>query len=239
MHEHYAKLIVHQDTDFRSKNIRRLILAHVQPGSVLEVGSGTGHLARELLKRGHAVFATDESPKMIAYTKRTCAPYRAQLQTRVLPGDQIGKLTQRFDNLISIDVLEHIERDTAALQQMHKLLRHGGRAVILVPTIPALYGVRDRDMGHYRRYGKRELLQKLKRAGFRIRKVRYWNILGVAPYFIAERLLHRRINEELRYSRTPIKALLNSVLNLWFTLIENPLGLPFGLSLLVVAERVK
>lgn len=237
MHEHYAKLIKHQDSDFRSRNIRKLIVAHVQQGSVLEVGSGTGHLARELLKQGHPVFATDESAKMIDYTKRTCRGFTKQLTTRVIPGDQISKLTERFDNLISIDVLEHIERDDAAVAQMYHLLNPGGRLVLLVPTLKVLYGIRDQDMGHYRRYGERELLAKLRKAGFKIRKTRYWNILGVLPYFIAERVLKRRVHEGMRYDRTPVKAAINSLLDLWFRVAENPINYHCGLSLLVIAER--
>ncbi|MBI1969865.1 class I SAM-dependent methyltransferase [Candidatus Woesearchaeota archaeon] len=238
MHTHYAKLIKYQDTDFRSKNIRRLILKYVQPGSVLEVGCGTGHLDLELLKRGHEVFATDGSRKMIAYTKRTCRKYGKQLQTIVLPGNQLNRIKQKFDNIISIDVLEHIENDRDVLKQMHALLKEHGRVIILVPTWKVLYGIRDKEMGHYRRYGKKELQNKLREAGFEIQKTRYWNILGVLPYFISERILQKRINENIRYERTPFKSFMNKLLDFWFLLIENSISFPLGLSLLVIAKKI-
>jgi SAM-dependent methyltransferase len=64
-----------------------------------------------------------------------------------------------LDAVISLNVLEHIEDDQAAVQQMHRILKPGGVAVIEVPAGPELY---------VRRYRMRDVLELVRRAGFRI-----------------------------------------------------------------------
>ena len=50
------------------------------------------------------------------------------------------------------NVLEHIEDDAAAVRRFRSVLPEGGRLVILVPALPALYGSIDEAIGHFRRY---------------------------------------------------------------------------------------
>ena len=56
------------------------------------------------------------------------------------------------DALYSINVLEHIENDLAALREMRRVLRPDGGLLLYVPAFPLLYSTNDRRVGHVRRY---------------------------------------------------------------------------------------
>jgi SAM-dependent methyltransferase len=99
---------------------------------------------------------------------------------------------RRFDTVLCLNVLEHIERDDDALATFAALLPPDGRLVIQVPAMHALYGDIDRAIGHYRRYEREELVAKLERHGFVIDECRYFNLPGVLGWYLNSRLLRRR-----------------------------------------------
>jgi SAM-dependent methyltransferase len=73
-----------------------------------------------------------------------------------------------FDGIVLLNVLEHIERDEAALAHVARILKPGGVAVIEVPAGPGLYDVYDKLLFHHRRYSMRELLAKVQRSGLKV-----------------------------------------------------------------------
>jgi len=127
------------------------------------------------------------------------------------------------------NVLEHVEDDLAALRQLHDLLAEGGRLVLVVPMLPALYGGIDRAIGHYRRYRRGELAEKLAKAGFSVEHEQPMNAIGIPGWWLNSVVLRRR-------SVPGFQARLNDWLTPWLRL-ESRLGLPFGMSLLMVAAR--
>jgi len=82
---------------------------------------------------------------------------------------------------VSLDVIEHIEDDNAAIASMRDSLKTGGTLILSVPALSRLYGPKDIEIGHYRRYDRMVLLDVLSRNGFEPTFVRYWNVLGVFP----------------------------------------------------------
>ncbi len=83
-----------------------------------------------------------------------------------------------LDFIYSLNVLEHIENDESYLRELHKKLKVGGRIFIYVPAFPLLYSSMDKKVGHYRRYCKKELVNKMKNAGFKVNKCYYADSLG-------------------------------------------------------------
>ena len=108
-----------------------------------------------------------------------------------------------------------------------------------MPAFQFLYGIRDRNNRHFRRYSKKNLVKILKNAGFKIKEIRYWNFLGFFPYFFYEKILRKPLYPELRTEKPKkaIKMIINKILNLWFDKIENNFDFGFGLSLICIAER--
>lgn len=67
-----------------------------------------------------------------------------------------------------MNVLEHIQNDHQILATFAKVLSPGGKLLLLVPALPGLFGSLDEAFGHWRRYRKAELKEKVTEAGFRI-----------------------------------------------------------------------
>ena len=147
-------------------------------------------------------------------------------------------LEKPVDTVTMLDVLEHIEKDVDQVKKVHAALQKEGEFVIVVPAHPFLYGVRDIQMGHYRRYTKKALSELLTSNGFTVRYIRHWNVLGLIPYMVSEKILHKPLQVGLR-EHTEGGLLGNLVrwcLHQWFKIVENNVNFGVGLSIICVAE---
>jgi len=197
---------------------------------VLEIGSGIGNITKFLLDRD-LVIATDVEPQYLVLLKNTFMKYRKFLIEHL---DISGTEMERYrpyhiDSVICFNVLEHIEQDEKALKNIFLLLEPKGRLLLLVPSHPWLYGGLDQHLGHHRRYGKKELKNKLEATGFKVIFLQYFNRIGILGWFLNSKILKRK--------RLPSFQL--RIYNLLVPLfkLEKILPLPFGTSLLVVAEK--
>ncbi len=80
--------------------------------------------------------------------------------------------------VFTLNVLEHIEDDAAALGDLYRLLAPGGRLFVYVPAFPALFTSMDSHVGHHRRYRLRGLVERVEEAGFVVEKSAYTDALG-------------------------------------------------------------
>jgi hypothetical protein len=95
------------------------------------------------------------------------------------------KEDSNWDAVISINVLEHIQNDERELKSYReRLQKNAGVLCLFVPARMEIYASIDKDFGHFRRYAKLELKQKLERAGFRILRLRYYNIAGYFAWWL-------------------------------------------------------
>jgi SAM-dependent methyltransferase len=160
---------------------------------ILEVGAGIGNLSAFFAERERVVL-TDTEPY---YLERLSERFRGHPQVRVaelrLPAIEPSLVAEQFDTVVCSNVLEHIEDDRSSLRTMRSLLQPGGRLVLLVPALRALYGALDESLGHFRRYAPRELSGKLEQAGFRVPRIEYFNLAGVPGWWFAGRVLRRRV----------------------------------------------
>jgi SAM-dependent methyltransferase len=69
------------------------------------------------------------------------------------------------DGLVALNLLEHLADDRAALAEFARVLRPGGRAVVVVPANPRLYDYYDAHLRHERRYASGEIAAKAGEAG--------------------------------------------------------------------------
>jgi SAM-dependent methyltransferase len=137
----------------------------------------------------------------------------------------------RFEAIVLINVLEHIANDRAFLEAAHHRLARGGRILLFVPALPFLYGSLDRAFDHYRRYTRRSLRLRLEGAGFRVSRLRYVNLAGVASWFLMGRILRKQslaVKDVALYDRLVIP---------WTTKLERLIPPPLGQSLLAIGER--
>jgi SAM-dependent methyltransferase len=203
---------------------------------VLEVGCGIGNITRYFVDRT-LVVAIDRLPASVAYAR---SRFRGLPNVIVLPGDITDPAilpdlaAYAFDTVISINVLEHIEEDVAALRRMAAVLPSGGRLLLWVPAGRYLYGTLDEALGHVRRYEREELAEKVEAAGFRILKLHYVNLLGIPGWFLNSRVLGRWLlpRGQLRLYdivAPPFIWLERRIRRVW--------DLPLGQSLVCVAEK--
>jgi len=100
-----------------------------------------------------------------------------------------------FDSVCYINVLEHIEDDREALTHAYRSLKNNGHVVIFAPALKFLYSNLDQKVGHYRRYSKSEIIDSVTSVGFRIEHVKYFDIAGIIPWYIAFVLLKQTTTE--------------------------------------------
>ena len=117
------------------------------------------------------------------------------------PSDFRG-LENQFDTALMINVLEHVPDEHAALRNLWDALQPGGRAVILVPQHPKLYGTLDEVLEHRERYTVEHLEKSMGEAGFRVEKVFDFNRFSVPGWWLNGRLLRRK-----SFSRVQLKVL--------------------------------
>lgn len=236
LEDHYAAWFEQLEGDFRGVSLNHFIGSRVAPGRVLDIGCGSGGMTAELLRRGCDVVSQDVSEAMVAMCRRHLD--REGLSSRGVRLGGVGEIeeTAAFDTVIALDVIEHIEDDRRALEVMRRALKATGRLILSVPALSRLYGPKDEQIGHYRRYDKEPLESLIARSGFTIDRVRYWNLIGVLPVWLSV-VRGKRLDESLRYAgRSVAKRALNGALRLWFTEVENRIPMPVGLTLIVEAH---
>ncbi len=240
LERHEVSLAQHQLTDFRAMNLFRMVAARVIPGSVIDVGCGGGGMVAWLLEHGHDARGIDMSASTVRAAQRF-------LEGRGLDGSRIENVAleeliadgQHCDNVVSMDVIEHIEDDVGAFAKLVELTRVGGRLVITVPAMMALWSERDVAMKHYRRYAPAELRALAERHPLRIEELRYWNMLGAPPTYLKQKLSRKALDESFRYGKQSLGArMLRSGLSTWFRLVENNIRPPLGLTLIMSATRL-
>jgi len=144
-----------------------------------------------------------------------------------------------FDLIVSLDVIEHLEDDLAALREFRRTIAPGGALLITVPAYQWLWSGHDEINYHHRRYTRRTLQRVAERAGWRQARTTYFNSL-LLPVAILLRVLDR-INTKTTESSLdlwvppqPVNWLLERPLALEAALIARGGRIPAGLSLLAV-----
>jgi SAM-dependent methyltransferase len=125
---------------------------------VLDVGCGDLFLARELFRQSEATVVGVE-------------PEGVSLPPGSSPMEIVKGLEEvsdrRFDLVLMLDVLEHVEDDEALLLDVTRLMADAGALLITVPAFPILFSAHDRWLRHYRRYRLGQLRQVVHRCGLR------------------------------------------------------------------------
>jgi len=158
-------------------------------GDVLEVGSGIGTFSEKIIRDlpSSNVTLTDASLTYVRALEERFSndnnifTYKLDLNCK-RDYERIGY--EKFDSILAINVLEHIKNDEFALEELYKMLKSEGSLVVLVPCHKFLYNVIDTSIGHFRRYTKRDLESKARKAQFTIDRMFYFNMLGIVGWYI-------------------------------------------------------
>ena len=198
---------------------------------ILEIGSGTGNLTKRLIPRDQYV-ASDINPLYLQTLEGLTAdrPYLDVTLTDVTRGETFPQLAAGFDTVVCLNVVEHVEDDVGALRNIRAVLAPAGRAIVLVPQGPEVFGTLDEVLGHRRRYTIASLHALAAAAGFEVKELVHFNRVGRPAWWLNGKLLKRR-----DFGLGQILAL--NLLTPLFRLIDG--SLPFdALSLIAVMAPI-
>jgi SAM-dependent methyltransferase len=153
-----------------NNDVVKKLSTHLTPGArVLEFGAGIGSLAQIWRKeKGIGPLCLEIDSNLQGIIQGRGFECYASLES----------IEGQFDLIYSSNVLEHIEDDRKALGQLYQKLKPGGILALYLPAFQCLYSDFDAAIGHYRRYQKRDLINKLKDANFTIEKCEYADSIG-------------------------------------------------------------
>ena len=142
--------------------------------TVLDYGAGVGTLS-VIFKRLTRLtpLALEIDPAQRTILKQRGIPVYASIE----------ESPQNLDFVYSSSVSEHIEDDLAALIILRKKMHPDGRIAIYVPAFESIWTSMDDNVGHFRRYTKEGLGEKLVRAGFEVENIRYTDSIGFVLAF--------------------------------------------------------
>jgi SAM-dependent methyltransferase len=197
--------------------------------TVLEIGAGIGNLTVHLVPRD-CYRATDINPDYLDYLANFALgkPYLEVGTLHAEAAEEFAPFAGRFDTVVCLNVLEHLDEPVPVLQNFQRALSPGGRAIVLVPRGPSRFNSLDRALGHRMRYTRERLREVVAAAGFEVEAMFDFNRAGVVGW---------RFNGLLgmtRFSRLQLKAF-NSLVWL-FRRVDRFLPWP-GLSLIVVCRK--
>lgn len=219
------------------------LLRHATAGRsharLLDCGCGTGANLVLLDQFGRA-YGFDLSATGLEYGRKSGRRLLARAGVAAVPFP-----SSSFDVVTSFDVLYSLEQavETAALSEMHRVLKPGGFAIINVAAMDALRGDHSVLSHELRRYTKTMLRERVERAGLTIRRLTYTNFSTVGPLLVSRSIQRRRglrteveAQQEITIPPEPLNTVLAAVLwleSLWIRWFDAPAGS----SLLCLAEK--
>ena len=213
---------------------------------VLDIGCGAGNMFHHLIRYGPVV-GVDNNPKPLAVARERGYDIREG------PAEDLPLDDESFELVSLLDTMEHCDDDIAVLRECYRVCTPGGYLVITVPAFRWLWSHNDELNAHKQRYTAGELAEKLKRVGFRIKRMTY-NDFFVFPMAASLILLRRGSKQEpelgsphfddesYQVEMEPAPPLLNTLLR-GVTWTESQvlrwLNLPLGTSIIGIAQKPK
>ena len=202
---------------------------------ILDAGCGSGGLIRRLnaVEPAWAWTGIDVSPLACELARTRCRAEIREASVTALPFPE-----RAFDAVVSADVLYHVEDDPAALREIARVLRPGGVAVINVPAHRWLWSYHDVATHSQRRYGRRELRDKMVAAGLDDTRLTHWNMLPLPLVIVRRKLLPApRGGSDVRLYPAAVEQLFRAAMAVERAGVGAGFNLPLGSSILAVGMK--
>jgi SAM-dependent methyltransferase len=223
---------------YRNRLVTREIRRHF-PGieRILEAGCGTGMVLSALIQ----AFPDQDidASEIFVSALETARHVIGNADVTLFQMDATRMpFESEYDLIGMFDVLEHIEDDLRALENVRQALKDRGGFVLTVPQHPWLWTTADEAVHHKRRYTQSELTMKLRDAGFEVLRMTSYNSFLMPLMYVSRRLARDgaserewRLNPVVNWVLDVVSKFENAVINLG-------VNLPVGGSLFVVARKV-
>ena len=202
------------------------------PLRILDVGCGTGANIKMLSQFGEAE-GVDVSDDALEFCRKK------GLKVEKGTAEELPFADESFDLTTALDVIEHLDDDVAGLKEMYRVTRKGGRSLIFVPAFMWLWGVQD-DISHHRiRYTKKQIVDRLKTAGYEIERATYANFTFFAPILGGRSIMKLtgvKPESENNINISALNGLFGKIFSAESLWLKN-LNFPFGVSIVVVVKK--
>ena len=199
---------------------------------ILDIGCGTGANLEMLSQFGHAE-GVDVSDDALEFCRRKGLTAQKGLAEKLPFGDGT------FDITTALDVVEHLDDDVSGLKEMFRVTKRGGYSLIFVPAFMWLWGVQD-DISHHRiRYTKRQIVDRLEKAGYAVERATYANFTFFLP-ILAGRTLMKLTGIKPESENNVNVSALNGLFGKLFSserLMLRNFDFPFGVSIVITARK--
>lgn len=204
-------------------------------GKILEIGSGIGNISQFFIQNKQDIILSDLRANYLETLTNRFPDFDQNnfCMLDLVDPDFDEKHKDKFnlyDAIFAMNVVEHILDDQQAIKNCHKLLKKGGRLVILVPAYQSLYNRFDKELEHYRRYNQKSLNNLFINADFKIVHEQYFNAAGILGWYVSGRLLKNKLIPEGQMK------LYNSFVPI-FKIIDKIIFNKFGLSVVTVGVK--
>ena len=161
----------------KSKNFRNYQLQLIKKfikGYIAEVGPGNGMNASSYIKYPKKIDLYEPTRKLYLQLKKSfkknnkVSTYNKKFITQ----------KEKYDSVLYLDVLEHIKDDKNEIIKAIKSIKKGGYLIINVPAYSHLYSKFDNDVGHHKRYEKKDIRIILKGLEFKKLDLTYYDSIG-------------------------------------------------------------
>ena len=192
-------------------------------GITVDFGAGNGLQSLFMCKPHDRYFCVDSDPRM-------------QDELRAL-GYQVSSSLKTFisnsvETVVSVNCLEHIERDDGVISEILNILKVDGKVVIYVPALPFLFSEMDQKVGHYRRYTKKSLAALFSESEFEINHLAYVDVLGIFATILYKYLPVNSSGTSSRGLKLYDRFLVPGTI-----LLDQLIGYRAGKNLLIVATK--
>ncbi len=213
-----------------AKNYHNWIYENIEielGNKIAECGSGVGNFTEFLLRNDYAkIDAYEPCAKMHLNNKFSKNPRVNCINSNF---ELVSKnRDNKYDSVIFINVLEHIQKDFDAIMNAYRIIRPGGKLIIFVPALQFLYSNFDRSIGHYRRYQRSELTRLVENANFKIMSCKYFDSVGIIPWFIFMKVMRHGLSNRNTYAY-------DTFVVPWLKFVEKLAPPPLGKNLLLTA----
>lgn len=222
------------------------ILRHQQPTApitILEVGCSSGYMLKALKNKfpQAMVIGSDVVYQPLVDLSQNL------LNTPLFQFDvtQCPLPSNCVDVIVMLNVLEHIENDKLALEQIHRILKPGGLLVLEVPAGPHLYDYYDKALQHFRRYRLADLCKLLTENKLRVEQKSHLGFFIYPAFALVKKLNQRKADlsqEEITHLvANSIKRTKQNLLLKWLIQLELALqkfiSFPCGIRAVVLAKK--
>ncbi|GAB1470135.1 class I SAM-dependent methyltransferase [Chloroflexota bacterium] len=217
---------------------RALLKRRVRPSrplNILDAGCGTGAAMTTYLAEYGDVTGVDLYSQAVTLSRRRNASRLARASILDLP-----LASASFDLVASFDVLYErgVPDETWALHEFWRVLKPGGWLLMRLPAYNWLRGHHDERVHTRRRFTRRQVKSLLEQTHFLVEHLSYANMI-LFPLALVQRIGERFFNADANASDLTLhwtNAYFKRILE-WEAPIVSGIGLPYGLSLFVVARK--